>query len=479
MWPDAAPPRRVLVLGGGVCGLAAAHRLLQLVPGCEVTVLEAAARPGGLAACWRQEGFSGDLGPHRIYTELPEIEALLPELVARGETITVARTSQLLLDGHLYRYPVSAGELLSRLGPLRMVAFAGSAVAGKLRGALRAPANYEDAMVAAFGRRAYELIVAPYTRKVWKIEPSRLSEEVARVRVSAGNTNRILRRLLGRGERKGAQTALDSFAYIRGGAEGLVRSLAAKVASLGGRVETGVEARGLLVDRGRVTGVATASGDRPADFVISTIPVADLMGQAARVLPGAAASDALEAAGGLVTIGLILVGIVLRREYMSPNCWMYFPAEDIVFNRSYEPKRFDASMAPPGRTAGVFEVTSRWDAEPWTLPDDEVVAAVRRDAVRAGVVREADIESAFALRVPHTYPIYSLDYRSRLARVFAFLGCLPNLVSTGRQGLFNHNNMDHSMLVGIRAADYAAAGGDAAARWYADLGQFSHFRIVD
>jgi hypothetical protein len=39
--------------------------------------------------------------------------------------------------------------------------------------------------------------------------------------------------------------------------------------------------------------------------------------------------------------------------------------------------------------------------------------------------------------------------------------------------------MDHSMLMGMRAAEYAAAGGEVARRWYADLGQFSHFRIVD
>lgn len=470
---------RVLVLGGGVCGLAAADRLLRLRPAWQVTVLEAAPAPGGLAACWRREGFAGDLGPHRIFTELPEIEALLPELVAHGETLTVTRRSQLLLDGHLYQYPVRAGELLSRLGPLRMAAFAADALAGRLRGARRSPANYEEAMVAAFGRKAYELIVAPYTRKVWKIEPSGLSAEVARVRVSAGNTNRLLKRLLGGKERKGAQTALESFAYIRGGAEGLVRSLLARVAAAGGTVETGVEARGLRMEGGRVTGVVTGAGMRDADLVISTVPVTGLAAMAAAVMPGAEASDAADAASGLVTIGLILVALVLRAEYMSPNCWMYFPGEDIIFNRSYEPKRFDCSMAPPGRTAGVFEVTSRWEAEPWTLPDEAVVDAVRRDAVRTGVVRERDIESAFAVRVPYTYPLYATDFRARLDRVFRHLARLPNLVSTGRQGLFNHNNMDHSMLMGIRAAEYAAEGGDVAARWYADLGQFSQFRIVD
>ncbi len=469
---------RALVLGGGVCGLAAACRLLELNPGWQVTVLEAAGRPGGLAASWRVDEFQADLGPHRVFTELPEIEALLPELISREESVTVQRRSQLLLGGHFYEYPVKAGELLRQMGPLRMAALGASAAMGKAQGLLRTPANYEQAMTGAFGRGVYDLIIGPYTQKVWKADPASLSAEIARVRVSAGNTTRLVGRLLGRAEKRGAQTALSSFAYIRGGAEGLVRSLTRKAGTLGARIETGVRVEGFRAADGRVTAVELADGGgaREADMVVSTIPVTDLADSLNRLTPD---PDAVSAAQGLVFIGLVLVGLVLRRDRMTPNTWIYFPGPDLVFNRAYEPKNFDPGMAPPGRTMGVFEVTARWDSDLWREDDESIAGRVREDAIRAGVVRAADVEAAFAIRVPHTYPLYTVDYRDRLQRVFGLLRRQANLLSTGRQGLFNHNNMDHSMLMGIRAAEEAARGGDAAGRWYDSLGQFDHFRIVD
>lgn len=474
-------PESALILGGGVCGLAAAYRLLQLAPGCRVTVLEAGPRTGGLAASWRCDEFSADLGPHRVYTELPEIEALLPELIARDEEMTVTRRSQLLLGGHMYRYPVRPAELLRVMGPVRMGALGFSAVAGKVRGLARPPRNYEDAMVAAFGRGVYDLIIAPYTRKVWKTDPAGLHAEVARVRVSAGGATRMLRSLFARGGAKTSQTALSHFTYIRGGAEGLVRSLQRKVEELGGVIETGCRVEGLDARDGRVTGVRPAGGGpaRTADMVISTIPVTDLVGHLGATHPDA---DAASAAGGLDYLGLVLAGIVLRRGAMSPNCWLYFPEDGIVFNRAYEPRNFDPGMAPEGRTMVVFEVTARWDDPLWTAPADDTAQAVLADALRLGLFARDEVENVFALKVKHTYPLYRLDYAERLGRVHRYLAGFRNLLSTGRQGLFNHNNMDHSMLVGMRAAELAVsagADGDAAARWYAGLGQFAHFRIVD
>src|SRR5215207_3311334 len=116
----ASMSKHVVILGGGVAGLAAAYRLLQLQPGWQVTIVEKADRVGGLAVGWRNDEFAADLGPHRIYTELTEIEALLPELIAKDQMITVQRRSELLLGGHYYRYPVRATELLRVMGPLRM-----------------------------------------------------------------------------------------------------------------------------------------------------------------------------------------------------------------------------------------------------------------------------------------------------------------------------------------------------------------------
>jgi protoporphyrinogen oxidase len=469
---------RAAVLGAGVCGLAAAYRLLQIKPDWEVLVFEQEDHAGGLAAGWRNEQFRADLGPHRVFTELPEIEKLLPELIAKEQMITVQRRSELLLRGHFYRYPVRVTELLRVMGPWTTARLAFSAVKGKLSSPSN-PANYESAMVGNFGRGVYDLIIKPYTRKVWKIDPARLSAEIARVRVSAGNASRLMKGMLRKKDAPNP-TALSQFSYIRGGVEGLVKSLEEKVHAAGGHVEFDQKVTGFSGSGGHISEVLTRSGKNrgrvPVDFVLSTIPITDLV---AMLQPIHGDMTASQAAGGLTYVGLILVAFVIKRPQFTQNTWIYFPEEKYLFNRCYEPRNFDPSMAPADSTMAVFEITANWDSETWLSGDDQLIAEARRNLLDTGLVAGDDIAEAFAVRVPYTYPLYTADFQQRLDTVFDYLRLFDNLISTGRQGLFNHNNMDHSMLMGIRGAEYLQRGDKPALSWYNDLGQFSHFRIVD
>ncbi len=473
---------RIVIVGGGVCGLACGAHLLENEPSCEVTIVEAEEQVGGLASLWRCGPYAADLGPHRIYTELPEIAALLPELIGEDQALSVERRSQLLLDGHYYNYPVQARELLRIMGPLRLGCFGVSALLGQIEARMRRPRHYADAMRQAFGKALYEKIIEPYTYKVWKTPPEQLSEEVARVRVSAGNTQRLVRRLLTRGDAAKARTALERFTYIRGGVEGLVEALRQRVLQRGGNIETGLRVTTFYCDGPSVTGLgASACSEEAVDSffeataVISTMPITDL----AALLPTLSA-ESRAAADHLEFVGMVLVGVALAMPKMSPNTWLYFPEEHLVFNRAYEPKNFDPEMAPPDRTLAVFEVTARLDSALWQKSDREIAELVVHDGVEAGLFGKEQVLDVFTRRLPHAYPIYTVDFRKHLSEVCQGLARVNNLLSTGRQGLFNHNNMDHSMLMGIRAAETLKRHGSQCAQiWYNKLDQFSHFRIVD
>lgn len=492
----ATPQRRTYILGGGLAGLAAAYRLSLLRPGTKISVIEQEAEFGGLASLWQIGDFSADLGPHRIYTELPEIQALLPELISEGEKLTVPRKSELLLKNHFYRYPVQAPELLRHLGPFTVGRLGFSAVCGKLRGMVNSDAaNYEDFMVKAFGRQAYRLIAEPYTRKVWKINPKELAADVARVRISAGNASAIIRQWIKKDKDSSAAkpTALKSFTYFKGGVQGLVKSLTDKCAKAGVEFIKGTTVRGLTFRPSGDIDAVICTDDRDfehtyfAENVISTLPLPDLMDMVAKGKENndlfAEESELLKTAKAtadtLDYIGLILIAVMVDKPQVTPNSWIYFPEEYLIFNRAYEPKNFDPGMAPSGKSLLMLEVTSRWNQVPWNLSDAQITEQARLDLVSTGILKYEEIRDMAVRRLPHTYPLYTTDYKEKLETVFRCLERTENLVSTGRQGLFNHNNMDHSMLMGIRAADAVINSPNPAKIWYNKLNQFDHFRIVD
>src|SRR5207253_1246424 len=106
----------VVVLGGGVAGLAAAYYLAR--DGWPVTVVERAAALGGLCGSFQSHGFTLDHGPHKLYSVVPgildEIRSLLD-----GRLIEHRKRSRIRLLGRYLDYPLSLGNLLPLLGPWR------------------------------------------------------------------------------------------------------------------------------------------------------------------------------------------------------------------------------------------------------------------------------------------------------------------------------------------------------------------------
>ena len=95
-----APPRRVAVVGAGVAGLAAAHRLRVLLgPAAELTVLEAGDRVGGVLLTTELAGQPFDVGAEAFLARRPEVPALLAELGLAGALVHPSRAVPAVVAG--------------------------------------------------------------------------------------------------------------------------------------------------------------------------------------------------------------------------------------------------------------------------------------------------------------------------------------------------------------------------------------------
>ncbi len=183
-------PRRIVVVGGGIAGLAAAHRLVERARATETTVdvrlLEAGDRLGGTIVTERRDGFVMEGGPDSILTEKPWAVDLCQRLGFADRLVGTR-------DGERRTYVVHRGRLLPLpegfllMAPTDLVALARSPLftwRGKLRMALdlvlpRGPADADESLAhfvrRRLGREALERVAQPLVGGIYTADPERLS----------------------------------------------------------------------------------------------------------------------------------------------------------------------------------------------------------------------------------------------------------------------------------------------------------------
>lgn len=148
----------VLVIGGGVSGLAAAYELQRR--GVAVRVIDASARPGGVVHTDRFDGWVVDGGPDSMLVQKPAAVSLCRELGIADRLVSTLspRTAYVLRGGRLH--PIAEGSFLGF--PIRVSALARSSLfsmAGKARMACEAfvprADSDEDESIASFVRRRF------------------------------------------------------------------------------------------------------------------------------------------------------------------------------------------------------------------------------------------------------------------------------------------------------------------------------------
>jgi protoporphyrinogen oxidase len=448
----------VLVLGAGLAGLSAARRLQE--HGCDVTVIEAADHVGGLAAShtirtpWGE--FDYDNGPHRFHTTDAHVKAEALDLL--GEEVHWAnRQSRIYLYGRFFHYPLQAGNVLRNLPPLVLIKAFLDYFAVRVRNLVsrRPDDNFENWVVNRFGRKLYDVFFGTYTEKTWGIPCTRISADWAAQRISLLSLWDTVKKTLFRPRRGDVpRTYVSRFFYPRRGGIGrLSTRYVEEIQRSGGRVLLGCPVRSVHVESGRVTGV-TAGRDgeerlHSADHVLSTIPCTVL----ARLLDPAAPPAVLGAARALKHRSMIFVYLILDRPQVTPDHWIYLPEQRLITHRLSEFKNFSPEAAPPDKTLLCAEITCDFDDEDWRRSDEELQAIVVRDLQSIGLVTPAEVLKTFSRRERHAYPIYDLEYRTNRDLVLDHLAGIEGLDTTGRQGLFKYNNMDHSIGMGLAAAD--------------------------
>ena len=259
--------RRVVVIGAGLGGLAAATLLARR--GVEVTVVERHTEPGGVAVTWEREGFRFDASLHHLDAVGPgQANRPLLEELGVAEALVLRREAVLrreLAPGLDLRLPQEPWELQRRLADRF-----GSGIRAGLEQLSRLSAEAHAAVYAgrplgSGGRGSAAALL------------EELFEDPLLRRVLGGICEYVGRRPRG----CPALTFLFLWqAYhveggwrLRGGSGALTAALVASLLGAGGRLRTGAAATATTLARGRLAGVTLSSGDHlEADGVVAALP---------------------------------------------------------------------------------------------------------------------------------------------------------------------------------------------------------------
>jgi protoporphyrinogen oxidase len=302
---------RVVVIGAGAMGLAAAYRATK--DGHEVDLIEAAPEAGGMAGHFDFDGISIERfyhfvcrSDHPTFTLLQEL-GLADKLRWRFTTMGFFNANKL----HPWGDPISLLRLssLGIVDKLRYGLFAFVCVRRNNWPALENE-SARDWIVRWCGASIYE--------RLWKPLFDHKFYEYADNISAAWIWTRIRR--IGRSRKSIFQEELG---YIDGGTMTLVNALVDGIRSNGGGVHLGNPVQQITTHNGRVTGVQTSKGYYPADAVICTTPT-PLVSALVPDLP----SDWKQRYNAIHNIGVICVIFKLSRS-VSPHFWINVSEPDI------------------------------------------------------------------------------------------------------------------------------------------------------
>ena len=445
---------KTLIIGAGPAGLTAAYELSKL--GRQSIVLEADQQVGGLSRTVNYHGYRFDIGGHRFFSKVPYINKLWQEILGTNFLLR-PRISRIHYRGHFFDYPLRAVNALASLGPIESLLVMLSYVKAKLRHG-QEETNFEQWVSHRFGDRLYRIFFKTYTEKVWGIPCTEISAEWAAQRIKNLSLSEALRNaLFNNGRTKDGQvitTLIERFNYPRLGPGMMWERCEELLTAQGNETIRGVRVERIRHRHKRVECVygRTRSGERVefgGDHFISTMPLRELI----QALDPPPPEEILRAANRLRYRDYLTVVLIVNREQVFPDNWIYIHSPEVKMGRIQNYKNWSPDMVPkPSRTSLGLEYFL-WDKdEEWSWSKERLIDLGIREGAKIGLIEPQEVEDGTVVRMKKAYPVYDQFYHDSLEIIRKYIESFSNLQTIGRNGLHRYNNQDHSMLTGVYAA---------------------------
>ncbi|MBR4669534.1 MAG: NAD(P)/FAD-dependent oxidoreductase [Butyrivibrio sp.] len=481
--------KKALIIGAGPAGLTAAYELLTKSKDYQVVIFEETDQFGGISRTVEYKGNRMDMGGHRFFTKVPEVnewwDKMLPKQgkptyddivldrkmqMAEGgpdpeKTDRVMlrrnRVSRIFFDRKFYDYPISLkAETFKNMGLIKTIECGFSYIGAMLF--KRKENSLEDFYINRFGKKLYSMFFEYYTENLWGRHPSDIDPSWGAQRVKGVSIMAVLknafRKLSGKTGGKVETSLIEEFSYPKLGPGQLWEVTADEIKRLGGTIIMNAKVTGIKKDGNHIKGVSYMMDGKEVeidgDIVISSMPIKDLVAGMNDV-----PADPARIAAGLpyrdyMTLGVLVPKLNLENKTniktignIVPDNWVYVQDRTVKMGRFQIYNNWSPYLVKDlentvwvGLEYFCFEGDNMWN-----MTEDEFAKMAIDEMVTLNLISSADEVMDYHMeRVKKAYPAY-FDTYEEMDKLIEYLDTIDNLYCVGRNGQHRYNNIDHSM----------------------------------
>ena len=398
-------------------------------------VLEKEEECGGLCRSLREDGFTFDYGgAHIIYSKDQNAVDFMIKMLGENSQ-EGRRNNKIHYKGRFVKYPFENG--LSELPGEDNF----ECLYYYLKNDYSSPSNFKEWIYYTFGKGIAEKYLLPYNRKVWNTEPEDMSLHWVEGRVPKPPLEDVIKSAIGI-PTEGYTHQLNFYYPKKGGIQALIQAMEKKIED---RITKDFKVKKIFNEK---DGWCISDGvdQRKYDLIISTIPIFDLL-KALEDVP----EEVEVALSRLQYNSLIAVLLGLEGNNFPPYTAVYFPDEDLRFNRVGFPHIFSSCNVPSGYSSLVVEITAKERDSTWKLSDKELLEHSIQGLSKCGLLNPKEVCFKKVIRSKYAYVIYDRDYLKNIGIVKNYIEKL-GIILCGRFAEFEYLNMDECVKRASRLA---------------------------
>lgn len=439
------PKTKTIILGAGPAGLSCGLELIK--NNFPVTIFDKDAQVGGISKTLSYKKYLFDIGSHRFFSKSPIVNQLWQETLSH-DFKKINRLTRIYYQNKFFPYPIKLLPTLKNLGIFKSSQILFSYFHVKVKPLL--PENTFTAWVSnRFGRQLFQIFFKSYTEKVWGFTCDQISADWASQRIKGLSViSTIKSSLFPQANR--VKSLINSFHYPHHGAGQMYHQMSQTIINHGGQIQLNSNVETVFHSKNKILKVVVNSTSHSATNFVSSIPITELI----QKLSPSAPATILHHAQQLRYRSLLTVNLVLNQTHLFPDNWIYVHSPQVKVGRIQNLVNWGNGLSPNRHHTHLsLEYFCNQDDTFWQKDDSFLIDFALSELITLNLINNKTIFiDGFVVRTPNAYPVYQNHYQTHLAAIKKYLSQFTNLQLIGRYGQFKYNNMDHSILTGLYAA---------------------------